>query len=96
MGGYKGVGFKWSGSIVRFRLWLCLPHSCYRPLSRSQRSAFLEVTLFSDVRGSTGLGVHTGQRSLPSRVDFAGPIRPLLVGLAWDLRFKNPVGTGFG
>ena len=43
-GGQGGQGFKWSGCIVRIRLWLRLPHSCHRllsivPASRASASA---------------------------------------------------------
>ena len=45
--------------------------------------------------GSTGLGVHAGQGSLPpSAAIVAGPIWPHLVGPCGGLRLKNPVGTG--
>ena len=30
---WGGGGFKWSGCIIRIRLWLRLPHGCHRPLS---------------------------------------------------------------
>ena len=83
-------GLKWSGCSVRIWLWLRLPHSCHRHLSNlpmfggaSARglfsSSFLVPVSARCIRflGSTGLGVHPGQWSLPSRgAAVAGPIRP--------------------
>ena len=51
-------------------------------------------TLFSGPLDSTGLCVHPSQWSLPSQGACTSPIRPLLVGLCWDLRLKNQVGLG--
>ena len=83
-------GLKWSGCSVRIWLWLRLPHSCHRHLSNlpmfggaSARglfsSSFLVPVSARCIRflGSTGLCVHPGQWSLPSRgAAVAGPIRP--------------------
>ena len=85
-----GGGLKWSGCSVRIWLWLRLPHSCHRHLSNlpmfggaSARglfsSSFLAPVSARCIRflGSTGLCVHPGQWSLPSRgAAVAGPIRP--------------------
>ena len=70
-------GLKWSGSNVRIRLWLRLPHGCHRCLSIASASG---ASLFSGPLDSNALCVHPGQRSLPPRGAEAGPIRPLLVG----------------
>ena len=83
-------GLKWSGCSVRIWLWLRLPHSCHRHLSNlpmfggaSARGLFSSSSLVPvsarciRFLGSTGLCVHPGQRSLPSRgAAVAGPIRP--------------------
>ena len=85
-----GGGLKWSGCSVRIWLWLRLPHSCHRHLSNlpmfggaSARGLFSSSSLVPvsarciRFLGSTGLCVHPGQRSLPSRgAAVAGPIRP--------------------
>ena len=85
-----GRGLKWSGCSVRIWLWLRLPHSCHRHLSNlpmfggaSARGLFSSSSLVPvsarciRFLGSTGLCVHPGQRSLPSRgAAVAGPIRP--------------------
>ena len=98
----------WSGCSVRIRLWPCLPRDCHRLLSiLPTRGASVECPAnwrssldptsaghFS-CPGSTGLGVHAGQGSLPPRAAVvAGPIWPHLVGRCGGLRLKNPVGTG--
>ena len=83
-------GLKWSGCSVRIWLWLRLPHSCHRHLSNlpmfggaSARGLFSSSSLVPvsarciRFLGSTGLCVHPGQWSLPSRgAAVAGPIRP--------------------
>ena len=88
--GLPPPGLKWSGCSVRIWLRLRLPHSCHRHLSNlpmfggaSARglfsSSFLVPVSARCIRflGSTGLCVHPGQWSLPSRgAAVAGPIRP--------------------
>ena len=90
VGASPGGGLKWSGCSVRIWLWLRMPHSCHRHLSNlpmfggaSARglfsSSYLVPVSARCIRflGSTGLCVHPGQRSLPSRgAAVAGPIRP--------------------
>ena len=91
---HKYLFLKWSGCIVRIRLWPRLPHGCHRLLSIRRRSALPQCELCPEVSprscscypccllASTGLCVHPGQWSLPSCAAWtAGPILPHLVGL---------------
>ena len=100
------VASTWPGCSVRTRLWTRLPHSCHRPLSdghcsaasqfisRAPPTAFPAPPRPLGPVDSTGLGVHTGQGSLPPCAAGAGPTRPHWVGRPGVLRLKNPVGTG--
>ena len=107
-GGGGGGGSIWSGCSVRIRLWPRLPRDCHRLLSilptcgasvecPANWCSSLDPTSAGHFScpGSTGLGVHAGQGSLPPRAaTVAGPIWPHLVGHCGGLRLKNPVGTG--
>ena len=102
----KTGALTWSGCSVRIRLWPRLPCDCHCLLSlvpmygtsagRSvSRCSSLDPasTSYTSASGSIGLGVHTGQGSLPPRVAMsAGPIQPRVVGLVRGLRLKNLVG----
>ena len=76
-----GGASTWSGCRVRTKLWLRLPHGCHRLLSIMPASGAFTVQQLvrcsplapasagsTSVLGSTGLGVHPGQGSLPPRV----------------------------
>ena len=95
---------------VRIRLWPRLPRDCHRLLSilptrgasvecLANWCSSLDPTSAGQVScpGSTGLGVHAGQGSLPPRAaNVAGPIWPHVVGRCGGLRLKNPTPRGGG
>ena len=101
----RAGGFKWSGCIVRIRLWLHLPHSCHRLLSIT--------SVFGASPGAIGLcipalasrcslALRTLQgyayiqvrgHSLPVVLPLA-PSGPSWLGYILGLRLKNPMGSG--
>ena len=100
-------GLKWSGCVVRIRLWPRLPHGCHRLPSMSHMTALPQCLLVQGPAlghasaGCTGfLGswvMHASRsRATPSPCCFCSwPHLATPFGLRRGFRLKTPVGTGW-